>query len=260
MTQSAWGVGTSLDSREAARVAVQQALRQMGTAARPALILAFCSIGLDAAEAASGISDVLPNVPVWGMSAMGVFSSDGEQGRAVVVGVVSGVKLEAKLKWWPDSSLSQAQRTSRQFRDFSKSNFESNGLILALDGLGLNGAAALEALEGFPGPVAAGLGSGDFRNGKTVQFCGEDCAEGSTAAVMLGGRFRMGVGMATGWRPVGLTFTPTVRKGALGIQELDGVSAAEAFARTFNHPVREWSVPPLKQLARIYALGIDQGQ
>ena len=60
MAQSAWGVGTSLSSREAARDAVQQALRQMGTTARPALIVAFCSIGLDAEEAASGISDVLP--------------------------------------------------------------------------------------------------------------------------------------------------------------------------------------------------------
>ena len=258
MTQSAWGVGISLNSREAARDAVQQALRQMGTTARPALILAFCSIGLDAEEAASGISDVLPNVPVWGMSAMGVLSSNGEEGRSVVVGVVSGAKLEASLKWWPDSSMNQAQKVNRHFKELSRNNFKANGLLLALDGLGLNGVVALEALRDFPAPVAAGLGSGDFRNGKTVQFCGEDCGEGSAAAVLLGGRFRLGVGMAHGWQPVGMSFSPTVRKGDLGIQELNGVSAAEAFARAFNHPVREWSSPPLKQLARLYALGIEQ--
>ena len=258
MTQSAWGVGTSLNSREAARNAVQQALRQMGTTARPALILAFCSIGLDAEEAASGISDVLPNVPLWGMSAMGVLSSEGEEGRSVVVGVVSGAKLEASLKWWPDGSLNQAQKVTRQFKDFARSIFKANGLLLALDGLGLNGAVALEAFRDFPPPVAAGLGSGDFRNGKTVQFCGEDCGEGSSAAVILGGRFRLGVGTAHGWLLVGMSFTPTIRKGDLGIQELNGVSAAEAFARAFNHPVREWSSPPLKQLTRLYALGIEQ--
>ena len=258
MAQSAWGVGTSLSSREAARDAVQQALRQMGTTARPALIVAFCSIGLDAEEAASGISDVLPNVPVWGMSAMGVLSLNGEEGRSVVVGVVSGTKLEASLKWWPDSSLNQEQKTTRQFKDFARSNFKANGLLLALDGLGLNGAAALVGLHDFPAPIAAGLGSGDFRNGKTVQFCGEDCGEGSAAAVVLEGRFRLGVGTAHGWQPVGLSFSTTARKGDLGIQQLNGISAAEAYAGAFNHPVREWVSPPLKQLARLYALGIAQ--
>jgi hypothetical protein len=258
MVQSAWGVGTSLNSREAARDAMQQALRQLGTAARPALILAFCSIGLDVKEAASGISDVLPNIPLWGMSAMGVLSSKGEEGRSVVVGVVAGAKLEASLKWWPDSSLTKEQEVTQQFKEFASSNFKSNGFLLALDGLGLNSAVALEALHDFPAPVAAGLGSGDFRNGKTFQFCGEDCGEGSAAAVILGGRFRLGVGMAHGWQPVGMSFLPTVRMGDLGIQELNGVSAAEAFARAFNYPVREWSTPPLKQLARLYALGIEQ--
>ena len=258
MTQSAWGVGTSLNSREAARDAVQQALRQMGTTARPALIVAFCSVGPDAEEAASGISDVLPNVPVWGMSAMGVLSPDGEEGRSVVVGVVSGAKLEASLKWWPDSNLEQERTVIREFKDFARSNFRANGLLLALDGLGLNGAAALDVLRDFPAPIAAGLGSGDFRNGKTIQFCGEDCGEGSAAAVVFGGRFRLGVGMAHGWQAVGLSFLATARKGALGIQQLNGVSAAGAYARAFNHPVREWSSPPLKQLARLYALGIEQ--
>ncbi|MCD4671102.1 MAG: FIST C-terminal domain-containing protein [Anaerolineaceae bacterium] len=259
MTQSAaWGVAKSLNSRDAARDAVQQALRQMGTAARPALILAFVSVGLDAKEAASGISDVLPNVPVWGMSAIGLLSRNGEEGRAVVVGLVGGSKLEATLQWWPDSSLNQAQKTTRIFRDLCKDYAQAAGLLLALDGLGLNGAAALGALQDFPAPVAAGLGSGDFRKGKTVQFCGEDCGEGSAAAVLLGGRFRMGVGMAHGWHPAGVSFTSTSRKGALGVQQLNGVPAAEAFAQVFQHPVREWSSPPLKELARVYALGIPQ--
>lgn len=258
MTQSAWGVGTSLDSREAARDAVQQALRELGTNARPALIIAFCSVGLDAEAAASGISDVLPNVPLWGMSAMGVFTSKGEEGRAVVVGVLAGAKLEASLKWWSDRELDQSQKVTRQFKQFALEQFKANGMLLAMDGLGLNSATVLDALRDFPAPVAVGLGSGDFRNGKTVQFSGENCGEGSAAAVMLGGRFRLGVGTAHGWHPVGVSFTATMRKGALGIQELDGKSAAETFAKTFQHPVRDWSAPPLKQLARLYALGIEQ--
>ena len=65
---------------------------------------------------------------------MGVLSLNGEEGRSVVVGVVSGTKLEASLKWWPDSSLNQEQKTTRQFKDFARSNFKANGLLLALDG------------------------------------------------------------------------------------------------------------------------------
>jgi hypothetical protein len=254
---AAWGVGKSLNSRDAARDAVQQALTQMDTN-RPALVLAFISVGLDEQEAVNGISDILPKVPLWGLSTLGPLSPDGEEGRSIVVGLIGGSKLEASGQWWPEKTLAQPQQVEKIFRQFGKEQSSASGLLLALDGLGLHAESVLNALGDFPAPLAAALGSGDFHNGKTWQFFGERSGEASAAALVLGGRLRMGVGMGHGWHAVGVSFAPSGRSGALGVQLLNGVPATEALAQVFQHPAREWSYPPLKDLARLYALGFGR--
>lgn len=252
---AAWGVGKSLNSRDAARDAVQQALQQC-SGGRPALIVAFVAVGLDTEDALKGISDVLPNVPVWGMRTLGPLSAAGEEGRAVVVGMVGGTRLDAKVQWWPEAALAHAAQTSKVFKEFCEENANAQGMLLALDGLGLNSTAVLDACVDFSAPMAAALGSGDFRDGKTVQFGGERSGTGAAAAMVLGGRLRMGVGMAHGWQPVGITFTARSRSGALGVQQLNDMPAAEALGQVFQHPAREWAYPPLRELVRLYPFNL----
>ena len=254
---AAWGVGKSLDSRDAARDAVQQALSQMDTN-RPALVLAFISVGLDEQEAINGISDILPKVPLWGMSTLGPLSPDGEEGRSIVVGLIGGSKLEASGQIWPEKAFSQAQQVEKNIRQFGKDHSTASGLLLALDGLGLHVESVLNALGDFPAPLAAALGSGDFHNGKTWQFFGEQGSEAAVAALVLDGRLRMGVGMGHGWHAVGVSLSPSGRSGALGVQLLNDIPATEALAQVFLHPARDWAYPPLKDLARLYALGFGR--
>jgi len=40
---------------------------------------------------------------------------------------------------------------------------------------------------------------------------------------------------------------------------LDGRPASETYAQLFGYPAREWAFPPLSHLARLYPLGIEQG-
>ena len=68
----------------------------------------------------------------------------------------------------------------------------------------------------------------------------------------------MGVGAAHGWNPVGSQFRVTRSRG-FWLRTLDGRPASETYAQLFGYPAREWAFPPLSHLARLYPLGIEQG-
>ena len=43
------------------------------------------------------------------------------------------------------------------------------------------------------------------------------------------------------------------------LRTLDGRPASETYAQLFGYPARDWAFPPLSHLARLYPLGIEQG-
>jgi len=62
--------------------------------------------------------------------------------------------------------------------------------------------------------------------------------------------------MAQGWKDTGIHFTVT-QANSLWLQSLDGMPTAEAYAHIFGVPARQWALPPLAQLARLYPLGLE---
>jgi len=68
----------------------------------------------------------------------------------------------------------------------------------------------------------------------------------------------VGIGSAHGWNPVGSQFRVTRSRG-FWLRTLDGRPASETYAQLFGYPAREWAFPPLSHLARLYPLGIEQG-
>ncbi len=68
----------------------------------------------------------------------------------------------------------------------------------------------------------------------------------------------MGVGYAHGWDPVGSQFRVTRSRG-FWLRTLDGRPASETYAELFGYPARDWAFPPLNYLARLYPLGVEQG-
>jgi hypothetical protein len=69
---------------------------------------------------------------------------------------------------------------------------------------------------------------------------------------------RVGIGSSHGWNPVGSQFRITRSRG-FWLRTLDGRPASETYAQLFGYPAREWAFPPLSHLARLYPLGIEQG-
>lgn len=75
-------------------------------------------------------------------------------------------------------------------------------------------------------------------------------------ALLLGGRFRVGVGTACGWEDIGLYWKITSTDGRKLIS-LDGLPALEIYSNHLGSKFEDWIVPPLSELARLYPLGIE---
>jgi hypothetical protein len=108
-------------------------------------------------------------------------------------------------------------------------------------------------------PVVGGLSSGDLQVGSTYQLAGNQSGAGSLAAAFVRGGLRVGIGHAHGWDPVGSQFRITRSRG-FWLRTLNGRPASETYAELFGQPAREWAFPPLCYLARLYPLGVEEGE
>ncbi|HOD05339.1 MAG TPA: FIST N-terminal domain-containing protein [Anaerolineaceae bacterium] len=253
---AAWAVGQGLDGREAAQTAAQKALSALG-ATRPAFGLAFVSEEYVIADALGSLTDVLGSTPVWGFGTSCPLTAGGEHPRSVVVGLIAGSEVKARPFWAADyvqdsdaaaAALAQALQTAPPVV----------AALLACDGVRGDPTPLTGALDAV-GLAAGCQPDGDIRLGKTFQFAGTSGAFGGLGALLLSGKIKLGVGLGHGWTDVGVHLPVTQTRGSW-IQGLDGVSPAEAYGRAFGYPARQWGFPPLKDLARLYPLGIAHGE
>jgi hypothetical protein len=108
-------------------------------------------------------------------------------------------------------------------------------------------------------PLAGALSSGDLHTGHSYQIAGPQNGTGALTAAFLRGDIRVGVGSAHGWNPVGSQFRVTRSRG-FWLRTLDGRPASETYAQLFGYSARDWAFPPLSHLARLYPLGVEQGE
>ena len=235
--------------------ATQHALDQSG-AARPVLALAFVAQEFDVAEALSGLSVLLGDTPVWGFSTLRPISDEGDQPRAVVVALLTGSELKASVAWYPHYTQ-DSQGTARQvMQALQQTAFLPQEVLLAADGINGSLLPLCSALESTSYGVAGGMAAGELALGKTYQMGKNQCGPGALSVAVLGGRFRLGVGVAHGWRSVGAFFRAT-RTRDVWVQTLDGAPAVESYTRYFGYSAREWAFPPLTDMARLYPLGVE---
>jgi hypothetical protein len=104
-----------------------------------------------------------------------------------------------------------------------------------------------------------GLSSGDLNTGINYQIAGSQAGTGGLAAAFLRGPVKIGVGYAHGWDPIGTQFRVTRSRG-FWLRTLDGRPASETYAQVFGYPARDWAFPPLNYLARLYPIGVEQGE
>lgn len=250
---AAVGQSQALDGREAGLQAAHHALNQLG-AASPKLGIVIASHQYQGREVTNGVSSLLGNVPLLGFSVPAGLTHNGQQPYSVIVALLSG-EFQAETHWLPGYAQS-GRDTANRLAQLSTTP-EAPALLFFADGFNGDAEQFCTTLSNTFQTVVGGLSSGDLHTGQTYQMMGSQTGSGALAAAFLRG-LRLGIGYAHGWDPIGSQFRITRARG-FWLRTLDGRPASEAYAQLFGYPARDWAFPPLSQLARLYPLGVEQG-
>jgi hypothetical protein len=253
---AAVGQAQALDGREAGLQATHQALNRLGTST-PSFGLVISSHQYQPREVAAGVTSLTGDMPMIGFSSPAGLTHEGMHLHSVVVALLSG-DLRAEVHWLPGYAQS-GRETANRLAQLTSGDAARQSLLFFADGF--NGDAE-QLCNGMPEnsvPMLGGLSSGDLHTGNNYQLAGTQAGTGGLAAAILRGAARMGVGFAHGWDPVGNQFRVTRSRG-FWLRTLDGRPASETYAQIFGYPARDWAFPPLSHLARLYPIGVEQGE
>ncbi len=252
---AAVGHAQALDGREAGLRAAHAALNRLGIAS-PQFGIVISSYHYQARDVMSGVSSLVGDTPLIGFSTPAGLTQQGIHPHAVVVALLGG-ELRAQAHWLPGYAQSGRETASRLIQ-LTTGDSAHRSLLFFADGFNGDAEQLCNHLTDLPLPAFGGLASGDVHSGNNYQMAGVHVGMGGLAAALLRGPFKIGVGYAHGWEPVGSQFRITRSRG-FWLRALDGRPASEIYAQIFGRPAREWAFPPLNYLVRLYPLGIDQG-
>jgi len=249
------GSAQALDGREAGLQAAHQALNHLG-ANTPGFAVVISSHQYQAREVLNGVTSLLGDAPVLGFSSPAGLTNEGQHPHSVIVAILSG-DFQAEALWFPGYAQSGRETAAKVVQQLAMRE-EHQSLLFFADGF--NGDAE-QFCNGFSSgmSVVGGLSSGDLHTGNTYQMAGNQTGAGGLAASLLRGNLKIGVGYDHGWDQVGKQFRVTRSRG-FWLRTLDGRPASETYATLFGYPARDWAFPPLNYLARLYPLGVEQGE
>ncbi len=249
------GLAQALDGREAGLQAAHQALNHLGAAA-PGLGLVISSHQYQAREVLNGVNSLLGDAPTIGFSSPAGLTDTGQHPHSVIVALLSGDFL-AEAHWLPGYAQS-GRDTASKLMQLLPARIEGQSMLFFADGFNGDAEQFCSSLPNNGLLLAGALSSGDLHTGTTYQIAGSQTGSGALAAAFLRGNLRIGIGYDHGWDPVGSQFRVTRSRG-FWLRTLDGRPASETYAQLFGYPARDWAFPPLNHLARLYPLGVEQG-
>jgi hypothetical protein len=252
---AAVGVAQALDGREASLQATHHALNRLGAVA-PGMGIVIASHQYQARDVANGAASLLGDAPLIGFSTPAGLTGAGLHSHSVVVAVLSAEDLDASSYWLP--GYAQSSRETASQLDMLVSGNQAKDVIFFADGFNGDAEQFCNSLSPKIFRLAGSLSSGDLHTGNTYQIAGNQTGAGALAALTFSGNLRMGVGHAHGWDPVGGQMRVTRSRG-FWLRTLDTRPASETYAELFGFPAREWGFPPLSHMARLYPLGMEQG-
>ncbi|GJQ51190.1 MAG: hypothetical protein HKUEN02_00370 [Anaerolineaceae bacterium] len=252
---AAYGQAHALNGREAGLQATHQALNRLGPVT-PNFGIIIASHHYQAREIVNGVSGLLGETPFIGISSPSGLTSEGAHPNSVIVVLFAG-DIQAETHWMPGFAQS-GRATGAKLLQIAAERDENRALLFFADGFTGDADQLCNTLAGFNMPLIGALSCGDLHTGYSYQLAGPQTGSGALTAAFLRGNFRTGIGAAHGWNSVGSQFRVTRSRG-FWIRTLDGRPASEAYAQLFGYPAREWAFPPLNHLARLYPLGVEQG-
>ena len=205
---------------------------------RPVAIVVFAGIDVDHELALAVLGDRFGDVPLVGCTTDGEISSTlSFQEDSIGVMLFLGDGLVARAAFSDDLSDPVAA-TRRIVEDAAFPGVPKVCLALP-ESLAVDAIALIAGLQqALPaGTVLVGGTAGDqWRFEKTLQFCGRRIATRGMAILMLGGDIEIGVGVSSGWTPLGRVGRVTRAEGPV-VYEIDGAPAVEFYREYLGHHV-----------------------
>ena len=251
------GQAQAFDGREAGLQAAHIALSKINTAT-VALGIVIAPYRYEAQQVVSGVGSLLGNVPLIGMSTTSAIANSTTNAQSVVVGVLAG-DLRVETHWFPGYAQASLEIGQKLMQLYEYQQNPANAVLAFADGFNGDAEQFCNSIANEKFRVFGGLSSGDLHTGNTYQIAGNQTGTGALTALTFSGNLRMGVGYAHGWDPVGSHMRVTRSRG-FWLRTLEARPASETYAELFGYPAREWSFPPLSHMARLYPLGVEQGE
>jgi hypothetical protein len=250
------GSAQALDGREAGLQAAHQALNALG-ANTVNFGFVIASHQYQAREVLNGVSSLLGDSPLLGFSSPAGLTNAGQHNHSVVVALLSG-DFHVDTQWYPGYAQS-GRETASKVMQYASARVEHQSIVCFGDGFNGDAEQFCSAISPQVNPIVGALSGGDLHTGNTYQIAGNQTGTGGMAAAFFRGNFQMGVGFDHGWNPIGKQFRVTRSRG-FWLRTLDGRPASESYSELFGYPARDWAFPPLNHLARLYPLGVEQGE
>lgn len=198
-------------------------------------ILLYVSPTLDVEAAVAFVRAALPGVPLIGCTTDGECSSTHRfcEDSLVLTGfcaehVVARAAVGRGLARDPDGAVRAAWAELCR----SSASQQTPALVIAVaEGLGADGVAVTRALAACVPPavpVVGGTAGDQWRFQRTRQVFGDEVVEDAVALLALYGSIHVGVGLGSGWRPIGPSATVTRSEGA-AVAAIDGQPALAWF-------------------------------
>jgi hypothetical protein len=252
---AAVGKAQSLDATEAAILATDQALSQIG---RHPIALAIIAAPHDypVKQVVEGVAGLLSDTILLGFSTPAQLTHEGMHQRSIAVALIAGDQVQANASWLELSDDAHHTKTIPSFKKMLSGKSAQQALLLVADGLNGDASLIVDAIPSGNLKLGGCLTGGDPENTHCFQICGNQFSHTGAAGIVLGGDLKVGVGSNHGWQPIGVFMRISQSKG-LRLLTLDGRRASDAFSRLFGFPARDWNYPPLNHLVRLYPLGIE---
>ncbi len=243
--QVAWEITVVDRTEEAAVKLAHQALARLEE--EPKAVWLFGSQEYDLSSMLGPLQVLLGPVPVWGMTLYRVWGTDGTPLRLLGVALLAGESLQAEAQWYP--TLDEAEATE------SRLGGEEGLLLLGMDAYTPRLPRWMRWLAQYDLPLFGAMMGGTLVMGRAQLCAGDRGGMGGAALMRLGG-VTHAAAWTTGWAPSGLLVEVTESR-AERVYRLDGRLAAERLGEVFGRTARQWSYPPLRELARLYPLAVE---
>lgn len=203
------GLGIQQDQLQAAREAVMQARSNLHSEKISAAIL-FCSYDFSHPTVLSTIADLLGPVPLIGSSSAAIITSRGIFKHGLVLALLSfpeGVYLNtASVEGISQKGASAAGEELGEKLLYGVKNIRRDlGLIIS-DGLMRDSSSFLYGLQDRLGksfPIDGACASDNLTFKKTFVFYNDKVLSDSAVGMLLGGKLNFGLGVGSGWNPLG---------------------------------------------------------